>query len=204
MAALAPLVIAMVMRPPLGDGIRHLLYIIPPLAVLAAWGLLSLEPLIRRFPIGAAVVAGTAAAWTVIALIALHPLEYVATNAFAGGTRWSHGRFDLDYGGAAATEALRRLEQRLAYDTSGRYAQRTPRIHICMAGEEQLVTPMFKREWVVEPDPQNADFIIETEGKRCGKESEGVVVDEVKRFDVPFAWTIETAARIPNQDQVMD
>ena len=147
---------------------------------------------------------GTAVAWTVIALIVLHPLEYLATNAFAGGTRGSHGRFDLDYGGAAATEALRRLEQRLAYDTSGRYALRTPSIHICMPGHEQLVTPMFKRAWVIEPDPQKADFIIETERMRCGKGSEGVVIDEVKRYDVPFAWTIETAARIPNQDQVRD
>ena len=205
MAALVPLGIVMVMRPPpLGDGIRHLLYVIPPLALLAAWGLLSLVPLARRFPVGAAAVAGTAIAWSVIALIVLHPLEYMATNAFAGGTRGSYARFELDPGGAAATEALRRLEQRLAYDTSGRYASRTPSIHICLPGHEQLVTPMFKRAWVIEPNPLKADFIIETERMRCGKGSEGVVVDEVKRFDVPFAWTIETAARIPNQDQVRD
>jgi hypothetical protein len=204
MAALVPLVIVVLMRPPLGDGIRHLLYVIPPLALLAAWGLLSLMPLIRRFPVGAAAIAGTAVAWSVIALIVLHPLEYIATNAFAGGTRGSYERFELDHGGAAATEALRRLEQRLAYDTTGRYASRTPSIHICLRGHEQLVTPMFKRAWVIESNPLKADFIIETERMRCGKGSEGVVVDEVKRFDVPFAWTIETAARIPNRDQVRD
>ena len=204
MAALVPLGVVMLMRPPLGDGIRHLLYVIPPLALLAAWGLLSLTPLIRRFPVGAAAIAGTAVAWSVIALIVLHPLEYMATNAFAGGTRGAYGRFELDPGGAAATEALRRLEQRLAYDTSGRYASRTPSIHICLPGAEQQVTPMFKRAWVIEPNPLKADFIIETERMRCGKGSEGVVVDEVKRFDLPFAWTIETAARIPNQDQVRD
>jgi hypothetical protein len=204
MAALVPLVIVMLMRPPLGDGIRQLLYVIPPLALLAAWGLLSLMPLVRRFPVGAAAVAGAAVAWSVIALIVLHPLEYMATNAFAGGTRGSYGRFELDPNGAAATEALRRLEQRLAYDTSGRYASRTPSIHVCLPGAEQVVTPMFKRAWIIEPNPLKADFIIETDRMRCGKGSEGVVIDEVKRFDVPFAWTIESAARIPNRDQVRD
>jgi len=64
----------------------------------------------------------------VTTLAALHPLEYVAMNALAGGTRGAHGRFELDYLSAAATEALRRLEHRLDYDVSpGRNAPDTSR-----------------------------------------------------------------------------
>src|SRR5260221_11050470 len=40
----------------------------------------------------------------------LHPLEYVAMNALAGGTRGAYENFELDYWSAAASEALRRLE----------------------------------------------------------------------------------------------
>jgi hypothetical protein len=48
---------------------------------------------------------------TIANFTALHPLEYVAVNALAGGIRGAHGKFELDYWSAAETEALRRLER---------------------------------------------------------------------------------------------
>jgi hypothetical protein len=120
----------------------------------------------------------------------LHPLEYVATNVFAGGTRASFGRFDLDYWSAAATEAVRRLEERLAADTTGRFASRPPRVRVCIAWREPLVGPMFKQNWIIEAgDSAMADFVIETVRSRCA--GGGRVIDEVRRFDRTFARTVE-------------
>jgi hypothetical protein len=190
MAGTAPLVIAIVLRPTLFDGVRHLLFIVPMLALLAAWAVRRMAPLIRRYPIPAGAVAAVQIVPVVVTLWMLHPLEYVATNAFAGGTRASFGRFDLDYWAAAATEAVRRLEQRLAADTTGRFAARPPRVRVCIAWREPLVGAMFKQNWIVESDdPAKADFVIETERSRCA--AGGRVIDEVRRFDRTFARTME-------------
>jgi hypothetical protein len=193
-ATVAPLAFVMIRRPIIFDGIRHLLFTIPLLAIFAAWGLLRLAPLIRRVPYAAAILAGAYVAATVATMAALHPLEYMATNALAGGTAWSAGRFDLDYWTLAATEALRRLEQRLQYDTPDRFAGRVPSIHICIPWREQLVAPMFRRPWNLELDPQKADYVIETERAHCSPHAGSVLIDEVRRFDRTFAWTFENRA----------
>jgi hypothetical protein len=47
---------------------------------------------------------------------------------------------------------------------------------------------MLKRPWLVETDPDKADFVIATERWRCAENKALVLVDEVKRFDRTFAW----------------
>jgi hypothetical protein len=190
LAGAAPVVVAIMLRSTLFDGIRHLLFVIPMLALLAAWALWRMAPLIRSYPISAGAAAAAQIVSAVATLWMLHPLEYVATNAFAGGTRGSFGRFDLDYWAAGATEAVRRLEQRLAADTTGRFASRPPRVRVCMPWREPLVGVMFKNNsLVVADDSIKADFVIETERSRCA--AGGRVIDEVRRFDRTFARTVE-------------
>ena len=121
-------------------------------------------------------------------LARLHPLEYVAMNAFAGGTSGACGRFELDYWGAAATEALRRLEHRL--DGAETSAPNPPRILICVPFREQMAGPMLRRNWQLALDARQADFVIEMERSRCAKENaELILIDEVGRDRCPFSWT---------------
>jgi hypothetical protein len=188
LAIILPIGFLIVQRATLYDGIRHVLFIIPMLAILAGFGFWALLPLLRRAPITAAVAVGAYVGGTVGALATLHPLEYVATNALTGGTRGAYGKFELDYWSVAATEALRRLEGRLDYDPAVRAADSPPSILICIPWREQLVKPMLKRPWVVETDPERADFIIATERSQCADNKRVVLIDEVKRFDRTFAW----------------
>ena len=145
-------------------------------------------PLLRRAPVVAAVAGGAYVGSIVATLAVLHPLEYVAMNSFAGGTRGAYDRFELDYFSVAATEALRRLEHRLDYDTSIRLAETPPSVLICIPWREERVDPMLKRPWMVETDPDKADFIIATELSRCAENKGLELIDEVKRFDRTFAW----------------
>ena len=191
-AALVPIVFIMIRTPTLYNGIRHVMFVIPPLAVLAGWGLAQLAPLIRRFPLSSAIAGSAYVGATIVYLAMLHPLEYVATNVFGGWTRGSAGRFELDYWAAAATPALRRLEQRVSYDK--RFAARTPSIAICFPSRDYFVRPMYRRPWVFQPDPKKADFIIQTETVAytyCSAGVNGDIIDEVKRFGVTFAKTFE-------------
>jgi hypothetical protein len=96
-AAVAPVVVVMVQRPTLYNGVRHTLFVIPMLALLAGWALVRLMPYLRGFRISVAALAGAYVIALVIDLVALHPLEYVSMNPFAGGTAGAYGRFELDY-----------------------------------------------------------------------------------------------------------
>jgi hypothetical protein len=187
-AVVLPLGFLILQRATMYDGIRHVLFVIPMLAVVAGLGWRTLLPLLARAPVAAAVIAGACVGSSVTTLAALHPLEYVAMNAIAGGTRGAYDRFELDYWSAAATEALRRLEQRLDRDPSMRSAEGPPRILICIGAREDRVHPLLKRPWIVEIDPDKADFIIATQRSRCAENKPVVLIDEVKRFDRTFAW----------------
>jgi hypothetical protein len=187
-AVVLPLGFLILQRATMYDGIRHVLFVIPMLAVVAGFGWRALQPLLARAPVAAAVIVGAYVGGSVTTLAALHPLEYVAMNAIAGGTRGAYDRFELDYWSAAATEALRRLEQRLDRDPSIRSAESPPRILICIRAREERVHPLLKRPWIVETDPDKADFIIATQRSRCAENKPVVLIDEVKRFDRTFAW----------------
>ena len=183
-----PLGFLMLQRATMYDGIRHVLFVIPMLAVVAGLGWRALLPLLNRALVVAALVAGAYIGSIVATLAALHPLEYVAMNTLAGGTRGAYGNFELDYWSAAATEALRRLEHRLDYDLSILPVETAPSILICIGSREGSVHPILKRPWIVETDPDKADFIIATERSRCAENTPVVLIDEVKRLDRTFAW----------------
>jgi hypothetical protein len=188
-AVMLPLGFLIVQRATIYDGIRHVLFVIPMLAVLAGAGFTVVLPVLRRVPVLAGAAAGAYLGSLVVTLAILHPLEYVAMNALAGGVRGAYGRFELDYWSAAATEALRRLEQRLDYES--RFAEQPPpSIVICIPWREWMVGPMLHRPWKLETEPEKADFIIETQRARCAERvPTAALIDEVRRFDRTFAWT---------------
>jgi len=189
-AAIVPIGFVMITGATHYDGVRHVLFVIPMLALLAAAMLLRVFAWLRNRPLlalvaaVAAVLHVSATLWT---LARLHPLEYTAMNALAGGTKGAAGRFELDYWAAAAGEALRLLERRLDGDTSGRFAASPPRVLVCITHREWVAGKLFRRPWIVEVDSHKADFIIDTERTPCGKETGATLIDEVKRLDVSFA-----------------
>ena len=103
---LFPAVSAMVRHVSLYDGIRHMLFIVPPMAVLAAAGW---EFLLRSTPgRGQLIVAGALAlmlAEPFVFQIRNHPHQAVYFTPAAGGPRGAFGRYDLDYWGNCILEA---------------------------------------------------------------------------------------------------
>jgi hypothetical protein len=188
-AVILPIGFIIVRHSTLYDGIRHVLFLIPMLALIAAAGLLRLLPFARRVPGIAAAVAATYVGSSLWTLAVLHPLEYIATNALTGGVAGAYERFDLDYWAIAAPVALRQLESRLDRDEPGRFAQSPPSLTICMSFREGLVAPLFRRPWRLETEPKQADFIIATERWHCADDvADAVLIDDVRRFGRAFAW----------------
>jgi hypothetical protein len=189
-AAIGPIAVVIVLHTPHYDGIRHLLFVIPMLALVAGGALLEVAPFLRRYRSFAGALLLMAAVHvgsTVVTMLRLHPLEYVAMNALAGGTRNAAGRFELDYWGAAATEAVRMLERRLDADRSGTFASQPPRVYVCVNDREWAADDIFRRSWMLAEEPTEADFIIETERWPCAQGMQAVLIDQVERFGVSFA-----------------
>jgi len=188
-AALLPMIFVMIKGSTLYDGVRHVLFLIPLLAVLAGYGFLRLGPVLTRYSSVAAAVIGIYVGYQTYVLARLHPLQYVAFNTFAGGVFGAYGRFDMDYWAAAATVALRRLEERIDLETPDRFQRKPPSLLICIAWREAAVTPMYRRPWRIETDPGKSDYIIATERSNCADGQPMMLIDEVKRFRRSFAWT---------------
>ncbi len=95
------------------NGIRHGLYTMPPLALLAAYGAAAAWRRLgeRRPPwrLARAALAGAlalGAADTLARMVHYHPYEAVYFNRAIGGLAGAQGRYDTEYWGAAAREGV--------------------------------------------------------------------------------------------------
>ena len=119
LAAVLPVAVTVIARPAMYNGIRHFVFVLPPLAVAGglagAWiaratpRALALWRLARL-----AVVFAAGVALPVIGMARLHPYEYAAYNQIVGGVRGAQPLYMLDYWGLAFKQAGNELRDRLA------------------------------------------------------------------------------------------
>jgi len=148
-AVVLPPLYAMVKGSTLYDGLRHFLFLLPPLAVIAAGGLIALLAVSRdrrvRAAIAAAVLlAGARQAWV---MADLHPHEYVYYNALAGGLAGATSRYDTDYYGESYREAFHDLADHLWRTEPATYLADEYRVQGCLPlGSESALPGNFVRE----------------------------------------------------------
>jgi len=102
---LAPAVLAVVRHLSLYDGIRHMYFIVPPIAVAAAAGwdyALALRP---RLQTVVAAVLALGIAEPIVFQIRNHPNQNVYFTPLMGGPRAAYGSFELDYWGNCVLQA---------------------------------------------------------------------------------------------------
>jgi hypothetical protein len=93
---LIPFTYVLIQQPPIYDGYRHFLFILPPIFILSAFAFQALYERLRAkwsFSIILAVMALPGVA----GLVTLHPYPYTYYNALVGGTGGAFRRFDTDY-----------------------------------------------------------------------------------------------------------
>jgi hypothetical protein len=94
-------------RATLYDGVRHLLFVFPPLVILAAAGWIAAWRSAR--PLLQAAIAAAAAAGLIEPLafqVRNHPNQTVYIQPLAGGPAGAYARYDLDYWGNCLLEGL--------------------------------------------------------------------------------------------------
>src|SRR6202453_530061 len=118
LAATLPLATAMAKRPALYNGIRHFIFVIPPMTVLAgaafAWGMDWLKENRRHWQPAAVAIFAFGLLLPLSEMIRLHPYEYTHFNHIAGTVRGADDRYMLDYWGLALKQASDGLREQLA------------------------------------------------------------------------------------------
>jgi hypothetical protein len=114
-SALFPIVYVVGVRATLYDEIRHLLFVMPPLAVLAALGWQTALGGVRGWPqaaLGLLLVAGLAEpAWF---QWRNHPHQIAYIQPLAGGPSSAMGRYELDYWGNCLLAGVRQVHAEAA------------------------------------------------------------------------------------------
>jgi hypothetical protein len=188
LAALLPVAITVLTRPAMYNGIRHFVFVMPPLAI--AGGLASAWIERRAIRIGRWAATLCAAiflmgiASPIIEMIRLHPYEYVHFNRIAGGIKGAHGRFMLDYWGLAFKQAAWSMVAKLGEEGAKPPPGRKWKVAVCgpHPPAKFALGDDFEPTW----DPRGADFALMLGEFYCAR-LDAPLLAEVKREGVIFA-----------------
>jgi hypothetical protein len=187
-AALLPVAIAIITRPAMYNGIRHFLFVIPPLAVLGGLAAGFIIETIRKKSQQAAVAfalmmfAGVIV--PVIDMVRIHPYQYANFNRIAGGIYEADDNYMLDYWGLAFKQAAQELRTKLTEQLETPTRGRRWRVAVC--GPHLAATVELGPEFVTTWEPKGADFAMMLGTYYCAEYDAPVLV-EIEREDVVFA-----------------
>ena len=196
LAATLPLAIAMVKRPALYNGIRHFVFVIPPMTALAgvafAWGMDWLKENYRRWQPAAMAVFSFGLLLPLSEMIRLHPYEYTHFNHIAGTVRSADNFFMLDYWGLALKQASDELREQIVERQEVAPGNRKWKVAVC--GPQRPAQVALGPDFTIGWDSNAADFAM-TLGEFYCKGLTAPVMVEIKRDDVVFARVYDIRGR---------
>ncbi len=161
-AATLPLLIAIVKRPALYNGIRHFIFVIPPMAVLGgnafAWIINRLKENQRHWQPAVVAVFAFGLALPLTEMIRLHPYQYTHFNHIAGTVREADDRFMLDYWGLALKQASDGLREEL--DERQESPPRGRKWKVAVCGPQRPAQVALGPDFTIGWDSHAADFAM--------------------------------------------
>ncbi len=194
-ATLFPSIYAIAVGSTLYDGIRHFLFIIPPMACLSGMALVDLLPRFnRRFSQSSLLLFSTLGVYLVFHLwtmIQLHPYQYAYINKLGGGMPAGAERFETDYWITSYRDATLSM-----VEYAKKYAQREGvpfekrRFDVAVFGNVHNVMVWVPKNFVVInlKQAKRADFYIGTSRLRYDKKlPKWPVIERIERLGMTFA-----------------
>jgi hypothetical protein len=196
LAAALPVLVAVATRPAMYNGIRHFVFLTPPLAGLgglaAAWIAQRLRALGGLATVAGALFLIVSLTSPAIDMAQLHPYEYTGFNHIAGGVAGARSRYVLDYWGLSIRQASLKLHTLLERHGEKPRGEKWT-VVVCGAHPAAVVasSPQFSAVW----EPKDADFAITVgESYYCAKLDAPVLV-EIKRKGVVYARVYDIRGR---------
>jgi hypothetical protein len=196
LAALLPLAVTVAARPAMYNGLRHFLFVLPPLAIAGALAVAFVfrraADVGREAQVVAALVLIGGIALPVAAMVRLHPYEYAYFNDAAGGVRAAQSRFMLDYWGLASKQGGEALRATLAERAQAPPAGGKWKVAVCgpHPPAQAGLGAAFEPTW----DPKGADFALSLGTFYCAKLDAPLLV-EIVRDGVTFARAYDLRGR---------
>jgi hypothetical protein len=196
LAAALPLAVTIALRPAMYNGIRHFVFVLPPLAALGGLaGAYLVEAASRRWrfaPLAGAVVLLAGAGSAAAEMVRLHPYGYTYFNRLSGGVAGARERYMLDYWGLSFKQASHALLAELAKRHESKPVGRRWKIAVCGPHRSPQVElgPDFETTW----DPRGADFAMMLGEFYCAT-FDAPVLAEVVRDGVVYARVYDIRGR---------
>src|SRR5258705_961660 len=188
LAATLPLLVPMVKRPALYNGIHHFIFVISPMTVLAgtafAQGMNCLKENRRSWQPAAVAVFSFGLLFPLGEMIRLHPYQYTHFNHIAGTVRSADSMFMLDYWGLALKQASDGLREELIERQEASPRGRKWKVAVC--GPQRPAQVALGPDFTIGWDSHAADLAM-TLGEFYCKGLTAPVMVEIKRDDVGFA-----------------
>ena len=198
-AAIFPVLCEVVAHGPAFCGLRHFLFVLPPIAVLAGIGLdiavMRLSAVRRQLGVAVLAVVIVGFGWNAVTLVRLHPYEYLVFNPLVGGIEGASRRYAMDYWFTIMPEAVDGLEAYL--DRTEPTLSRDPKhsYSVAICGERAAFLKKAKPHLHWAEVWETADFFIAPTHMNCDRDSQGKVVVTVKRLGVPLGYVKDQRAR---------
>jgi hypothetical protein len=177
-----PVAYAIIIKAVLFDGMRHFIFVLPPIAVAAA---LTLDRALTRlagFPYRAPIYAalGLYGLAHVTTMTLLHPDQYIYYNAFVGGVDGAQGKFKLDYWANSYAEAVRGLETYLQNEYGAEFEEREFTVAVC--GPPVSAAYYFPGNFRFVHQRDKAEFFIAFTKDDCNRALPGRPIYRVERM----------------------
>ncbi|MGA8902691.1 glycosyltransferase family 39 protein [Bradyrhizobium sp.] len=196
LGAVLPIATAILKRPALYNGIRHFIFVIPPMTVLAGFafarGMDWLKENRRSWQPAALVVFSFGLLLPLGEMIRLHPYQYTFFNHIAGTVRGADDRYMLDYWGLAFKQASDGLHEEIEERHETPPAGRKWKVAVC--GPQRPAQVALGPDFTIGWDSHAADFAM-TLGEFYCKGLTAPVLVEIKRDDVVFARVYDIRGR---------
>lgn len=185
LAALFPIAYAVLQDPPLYNGMRHFLFVAPPLAVLAGVGLAEAwawsAGQTRLRPLRAPLMAGLLALG-LVPLALMQPYGYAGYNALLGWLPGAAKGWESDYW----SDALLPMAKALANEPQVKQAA-PGSIPVAVCAEAFQVAHLLPPAFRITKAWPAAEYFLSTTHMGCDTALDGRVIVQAKRMGVPLA-----------------
>jgi 4-amino-4-deoxy-L-arabinose transferase-like glycosyltransferase len=209
-AAVIPVAMTVITKPVMYNGIRHFLFVTPPLAILgglaAAFIYQRAEVYRHAYAVAAVAIFAALIGWTTVEFVRIHPYQYALFNHAAGGVRGAANRYMIDYWGLAVKETAESMIETIAESHITPPEGRKWKVAVCGPAHSAAVElgPNFEATYTA----KGADFAISLGTFYCAQldapviaqsEREGVVF--ARAYDLRGRTYVTTYAYPPTNDK---
>jgi hypothetical protein len=190
LAVFFPIVYAIFKNSDIYDGMRHFLFLVPPLVCLAGIGLVNFinfsRTKFRGSPKYIILAIALFFAWHLSIMIRLHPYQYVYFNSIVGGLPGAYMKYETDYWCASYKEGLDLLVTYLKKTDGKAFPEKTYKV--CSGFPGGVVDFILPKNFVMDTTPGQVDYILILTRYNQHLVASGKEIARVERMGVPLTF----------------